>query len=590
MASNSFDVMDIVQVDDFALAIAAKYDEWCSAMGPWREQVKELRDYLYATDTKTTTNSKLPFKNSTTIPKLAQIRMNLIANYMSHLFPSQEWVNWVSESREGSEIDKKTAIESYIRTKTRMQNFEDMARKLLLDWVSTGNCFAQLVYVNETVDDPTTGEKIPQYIGPRLMRVSPFDIVFNINADSFKRSPKIIRKLYSLGELHRMAEENPEMGYTKDILDDIVTVRRSVVTHERIDKVDVDKARGITADGFGDIMQYYNTDLVEVLELYGDIYDVNNNVFYKDHVITVVDRRHVVRKQPINSWTGSSYLYHRGWEERPENLMGMGPLDNLVGMQYKIDKLENLRADVFDHIANPTTVEVGDVELYGTPGAPGNRYIVGEGGGVSYLQPDATALQADLQIAQTMQVMEEMAGSPRESMGFRSPGEKTKFEVQVLDNAANRIFRRKVEDFELFLGEILNDMLELARRNLDGTDLVRMEDPTFGIDKFLSVTKEDITARGKLRPVGSRHSLRKANLIQNLSALSQSPAFALMAPHFSRLVLAQLHEEAMDLEKFNVVAENVGVLEDVETQRVAQSGAAQLEEESATPLDPDEDI
>ena len=33
------------------------------------EEWKELRDYLFATDTTTTTNSSLPWKNSTTLPK-----------------------------------------------------------------------------------------------------------------------------------------------------------------------------------------------------------------------------------------------------------------------------------------------------------------------------------------------------------------------------------------------------------------------------------------------------------------------------------------------------------------------------------------
>jgi hypothetical protein len=40
----------------------------------------------------------------------------------------------------------------------------------------------------------------------------------------------------------------------------------------------------------------------------------------------------------------------------------MGPLDNLVGMQYRIDHLENLKADVFDLIAFPPLKIKGYVE------------------------------------------------------------------------------------------------------------------------------------------------------------------------------------------------------------------------------------
>jgi len=52
-------------------------------------------------------------------------------------------------------------------------------------------------------------------------------------------------------------------------------------------------------------------------------------------------------------------------------------------------------------------------------------------------------------------------------MGFRSPGEKTKYEVQRLENASARIFQNKINQFEEQIVEpLLNAMLELARRNL----------------------------------------------------------------------------------------------------------------------------
>jgi hypothetical protein len=286
---------------------------------------------------------------------------------------------------------------------------------------------------------------------------------------------------------------------------------------------------------------------------------------------------------PIESWSGSDYMYHDGWSSRPDNLYGMGPLDNLVGMQYKIDKLENLRADVFDQIAHPTTVEVGTVEFFGQRGAPGGRYVVEEGGSVNYLAPDTTALQADFQIQQTMRDMEELAGSPREAMGIRSPGEKTAFEVQTLDNAANRLFRHKVNQFETNVVEkVLNDFLEVSRRNLNGSDLIRSVDSTFGIEEFLSVTKEDLTATGKLFAMGSKHFIADANMLQNLQTLFQSNVAQFIAPHVSKVELARSVETLLGLQEFSIVQENVGVLEDIETQRVAQTGQQSLEEEALT--------
>jgi len=42
----------------------------------------EVDKYIYATDTTTTTNQKLPWTHKTTTPKLTQIRDNLHSNYL----------------------------------------------------------------------------------------------------------------------------------------------------------------------------------------------------------------------------------------------------------------------------------------------------------------------------------------------------------------------------------------------------------------------------------------------------------------------------------------------------------------------------
>lgn len=583
MPANSLDVVQLVSPESVADEIAKTWDKWKADRDRWEEEVIEIRNYLYATDTRTTTNVSNPFMNSTTTPKLTQIAQNLKANYMSHLFSNPEWINWEGANRDSAVESKRKSIEAYLRTKARAQNIVSVFDSLLDDWIITGNCFAGLEYVNETHKDPITGETVVTYTGPRLYRISPHDVCFNIAANSWETAPKIIRSLKSLGDLAREVEEKPNLGYTQDLLNKLRGNRLAVRHAKEIGQSDMDKSRGLIADGFSDIREYYNSDLVEILEFYGDWYDTQTGEFLKNHIITVVDRAFVVRKEPVNSWTGRPPLYHVGWRKRPDNLIGMSPLANLVGMQYKIDKLENLRADVFDQIANPTTVEVGDVEFFGVRGAPGQRYVVAEGGGVDFLRPDATALSADLQISQTMAIMEEMAGAPRESLGFRSPGEKTKFEVQLLDNAANRTFREKALSFERdFISKILNDMLAMARQNLNGIDVVQMQDSTFGAQQFLEVTREDITATGKLYANGASHFEKQANAMQNLNAIFNSQIGAVIMPHISKLKLARVVEDLLSAEQFALVQENIGVLEDIRTQMVAQQGQKDLEEQMLT--------
>ena len=133
------------------------------------------------------------------------------------------------------------------------------------------------------------------------------------------------------------------------------------------------------------------------------------------------------------AWLGRDPIFHVGWRDRPDNLYSMGPLDNLVGMQYRIDHLENLKADVFDQIAYPVLKIRGDVEDFDFE--PNARIYLGDEGDVGYLVPDSTALNADFQIQNIEAKMEMMAGAPREAMGIRSAGEKTAFEVNQLDDS-----------------------------------------------------------------------------------------------------------------------------------------------------------
>jgi hypothetical protein len=330
-------------------------------------------------------------------------------------------------------------------------------------------------------------------------------------------------------------------------------------------------------DGFGTIRQYYESDYVELLTFYGDIFDRTTDTFYKNRIITVVDRAYILRNVANPSWLGRSAIFHAGWRERPDNLYAMGPLDNLVGMQYRIDHLENLKADVFDQIAFPMLKIKGDVEDFNFE--PGSRIYLGDEGDVGYLAPDPTALNADLQINVLEQRMEEMAGAPKQAMGIRTPGEKTAFEVGALQNASGRIFQNKTQHMEkVFFEPILNSMLEAGRRNMDAADMVRVFDDELGVAMFQQITKEDITAKGKIIPMGARHFAERAQRVQNLQQLWQLKlADPSVAAHMSGKEFAKIMAE--ELGEKSLYSENVAVFESMQTQKVSQEANLLAQEE-----------
>ena len=573
--TTTLDFESLIDADSLGMAIGEQWRSWDTFRSRWIEQTKELRNYVYATDTTTTGNAILPWSNTTTTPKLTQIYDNLNANYFATLFPSQKWMRWEADDQASASKQKVDVIQSYMENKVRQSNFVNTSYNLLSDWVLYGNCFAMVEWVDnyKFTDD---GAFIPNYTGPMLSRISPYDIVFNPASASFKSSPKVVRSLKSLGEIKRMIDKDPENKHYAVVLDKMMKARAGVRTAEG----HINKADGFVADGFSDIQHYYNSDFVEILTFYGDIYDEDSGEIQVDRVITVVDRAYVLSNDDNPSWLGEAPIFHSGWRTRPDNLYSMGPLDNLVGMQYRIDHLENLKADVFDQIAYPVMKIRGDVEDFDFE--PGARIYMGEEGDVGYLQPDATALQADMQIREIEHKMEEMAGAPKQAMGMRTPGEKTAFEVQSLENSASRIFEHKTAHFErTFLEPILNTMLEMARRNMNFLDTVRVLDDASGVVLFQEITKEDITAKGQIRPVGARHFAERARRIQNLTQLFQIKAGdPTVAPHLSGKEIARILAE--ELGEATLFGENVSVEEQLETQQAMQDAEALNQEQLMT--------
>jgi hypothetical protein len=456
--------------------------------------------------------------------------------------------------------------------KVRQSDFENTVSKLINDYIQYGNCFATVDFSRDYTEYEN-GERIVNYIGPKLVRISPFDICFNPLAPSFGDSPKVIRSILTLGEVARKVEETVDNDYMKEILDKMLTNRSAMSGQD----VDTNKSQAYTADGFSTLQEYYESNYVELLTFYGDIHDAETGKFHKNRVITVVDRSYVLLNEQNPSWLGKASIFHAGWRERPDNLYAMGPLDNLVGMQYRIDHLENLKADVFDQIAYPIIKIRGDVEDFDFE--PAARIYMGEEGDVGYLAPDSTALNADFQIQTLENKMEMLAGAPREAMGIRSAGEKTAFEVQQLMTAAGRIFQHKTAHFErVFLEPILNAMLEAARRNMDYADTIRVLNDDSGLFFFEQISKEDIIANGKIVPMGARHYAERANRVQNLTQLYQlklsDPTMAahLSGKEFARLLADELGEPKL-------FSENISVTEQMETQRMVTEAQVQFEEE-----------
>ena len=175
MAGEVAEIEGLIAQENMAKELAGLYNQWWIQRNSKEAEWRELRNYLFATDTTSTSNSSLPWKNKTTLPKLTQIRDNLHANYMDALFPNEDWMKWEGATMEASTMKKRRAIEAYMKTKLKEGGFRETISDLVADYIDYGNCFGEVQYVNESHVDPITEETVTTYNGPKLVRISPFD-------------------------------------------------------------------------------------------------------------------------------------------------------------------------------------------------------------------------------------------------------------------------------------------------------------------------------------------------------------------------------------------------------------------------------
>lgn len=581
MTGTVLEIRNYIVEDQLGCAIARKYIEWLSLAQQKRAAWQELRKYLFATDTTQTTNSKLPWKNKTTVPKLTQIRDNLFAQYMAVTFPKRKSLDWLS-SRSEDGMAKKESILAYMYWASTQPGFKPEIAKCVLDYIDYGNAFACVEWMDQSFE---RDDKIQSgFIGPTPRRISPLDIVFNPTAPSFIESPKIIRSLISMGELKKKLEKlstDENHQEYNDLFNYLVGYRQQIL--QSPGELSIQDSY-YSMDGFSNFRQYLEGDYVEVLTFYGDMYDYEKKELLENHVIMVVDRHKVISKKPNPSYFGYPPIFHVGWRTRQDNLWAMGPLDNLVGMQYRLDHVENLKADVFDLIAFPVLKIKGYVNDF--EWGPMQRIVTDNEGDVTMLAPPFQVLQVNNEIQYLVGMMEEMAGAPKEAMGFRTPGEKTAFEVQRLENAGTRIFTSKSSQFdEMFMERIYNAMLEMAKRMVIGPQEINVFDDEFNLQTFMTLTADDITGAGRIKPLAARHFAEKAEIVQNIGSLYSSGIFQdpSVSMHVSGFGLAKLMEEALDLQDYGLVQKDIRISEQAEAERLKNAHDEQTQMQAGTP-------
>jgi len=571
MRKGSISFYDWGKPDSIATHISSKYHEWQGykegAMTRW----EEIEAYIYATDTLSLPGGAV-FDHTTHVPIIHEIRDDLISIMYSTILPHEDFLGWQAYDKDSATKDKRSKATAYLKNRHSLNGFRKTMDKLISDSIDYGNAFCQVQHVDnrKVRSDGTVSEG---YVGPVIKRFSPYDVVFDPTACSFEQSPKILRTLVTMGEFIQMAKAN---DWDQETVDHIVEKRG---TYGSVAFSDNKKNKQYSPEGFGTIEQYYASGMVELLWFYGDVFDEYEGELRPDRCAIVADRMNLLDEYDCPD----PKIYHFGWKTKPDNLWAQGALDQLLGINFQVNHRENALSTSIDRFIYPDKEIVGDAEEIYDPETGSTRWLVPEGGGVRDIVPDATVLSYDNQI-EKLKIQARMAvGLPPTLQGFRTPGEKTAFEVQTLNDGAFRAFIHKAERFELYLLEpAVNAELVLGRENLNSP--LQVQDETEdGIMTFIQITQSDLRSNGKLVPYGARRFAHYNKQMQTINMLANSNLGQLIAPHMNTFNLAGVVEHLGSLGEFKLFDKFAQIEEQFEQQQLVNTAQQMNQQELSQP-------
>lgn len=583
MTEKTFDVNAAIKHDSLADSISAKWLLWNNSKAEWEERYRKTLQYLYSVTTDTIYGqASAPWKANVHIPKITQLRDVLITYELESLFSQSDYYFFEGFTQDSNTRENRTLIKNLLREILNDGNFEYITGKLVEDYIDAGNAFAMPIWDVIQTEGPDGFKKV-EWEGAKALRINPLDIVFDPTAASFDDSPKIIRTILSIGEVALMAEKDPSM---KEAFDRAMQHRRDVMS--AITNGDTIKGDEISIGGFGTLTSYYQSDVVELLTFYGTCYDVQKNELHKNKKIVIMDRDVILKEENLEDIQGYHYIYHAGYRDRKDILWAMSPLENCIGMQARIDFLENKRSDCYDFVVNPVKKIKGQVDLPDAMG-PGDEIRMDTDSDVSYLAPDTSILSSDNLIDRYEFKMEEFMGSPKEVLGFRTPGEKTMFEVNQLYTAAVRVFNRQIRKFEKEIFEpLINGLLQKYLLMKKGQKItLKYWDSKKEIYTFKDINIDDIKALGRIRVNGSAVYQSKQQVAQALQMLGQNPLFMdeAVRNNFSTVELGQIFAYVTGLDQFhNLFQKDKRLYEITNQQKLVEQLMQQVDEVKAEGL------
>ena len=406
-----------IRSDQLAVALANKFRLMMLARQARFTLWTELHDFAMQTDTSDTSNAT-SWKNNIAVPVIPYILDVLTAQYYRILFPQKDWFEVVPHDILKN-AQKAKFVKAYLLRQFAQLNVQPKLREVIRETVLYGNSLCgfveqggKLVFVKPPIQDWCRDVFAQNFDNSFLacrFRV-PYASLFSLYPED---------KVRRMGDIYKDSELYTSWLKNRNLM---------------IEKYNPFLTDRLNQRGFAELIYFY-----------GDFYNEETQEILKDRLIIVGN--------------GTTILYNEECLDKPfvqaqyretlDDGYGTG-LENLTGIAWHINKLQNNIADVMDIIANPICVvkSENDVKFNYVPNA---QIQMSREDSIEFISPDHSVLNQYKQIDFLFEMAKKVSGAQEEKIGQRQPGEKTATEVTLLSQGADNLFEHFAKQFEYFV-------------------------------------------------------------------------------------------------------------------------------------------
>ena len=345
--------LDPIEQENLAAYILSCYTEWQQKRMNLESVWKECWDaYLGRTSLFSQDENTLEDysdRSNVNRPVIFEAVETIQSNLLNTLFPnSGRFFSVVSNSDNKSSQLK--IMERFLKDKLEQKKFTDKYALFLKQAIITGNSVAAAIWSeekNKTVDyrpieilgHPVSTEKVTLektlYEGPDFDLIDIFDFYVDPEATDFESATVIHRVEREMPEL-----ENSQIYSNLDLLEQ---------AKNKIDKYSFSKANKtdyLEAEVQSYSVKDYSVEKFRLLEVWGD-FTVSDKV-YENYVCTLSESGVILRFEPNPYDHGKKPFVFSSLIPLPNQIYGLGVVQQSLGLQHTINTLTNQKLDVMN--------------------------------------------------------------------------------------------------------------------------------------------------------------------------------------------------------------------------------------------------